>query len=219
MNIQAHPLFRPNRLLSRPVSNLLLRTPIKPNHVTVLSAAFGAVAGMLFSHDNYLSGLAAAGCYQTAVVLDNCDGEIARAKNMKSPLGAWLDILADFTTDLALFTGLALGLHRNSPGEPALLLGSLCAFGACMHLLLVVLEKRRGFGPAAFATPNPDIPHRSRFFWKVFDALREGEASWLVLLFAVWGAEHWMLYFGAVYMQVLWVTALVVNFKWLRAAR
>ena len=171
---------------------------------------------MLFSHGNYVSGLLAAACYQMAIVLDNCDGEIARAKNMGSPFGAWLDILADFFTDLALFAGLAFGLYHNRPDSPALLLGLACAFGSIMHLTLVILEKLKGFGPAAFSASNPDQAHRTHFLWNIFDSLREGEASWLVVFFALCGQTHLLLYAGAIYMQILWISALILNFRWLK---
>lgn len=208
-----HP-FRPNRVLSRPLTSFFMLTPLKPNHVTLLSAAFGVASGMLFSHGTYLSGLLAAFCYQTAVVLDNCDGEIARAKNMRSPVGAWLDILGDFATDLALFGGLAMGLHHKHAYEPAALLGGLCAFGAVFHLALVMLEKNRGFGPAAFASANPDRENRPSRLRGIFDGLREGEASWFVVVFAVLGRADWLLYAGAAYMQILWISAVAVNFRW-----
>lgn len=217
--VESHPAFRPNRLLSAPLSRLLLKTPLRPNHVTVLSAAFGMTAGMLFSHGTYLSGLLAAACYQTAVVLDNCDGEVARAKNMRSTVGAWLDIFADFVTDLALFTGLALGLRHNHPDAPAFALGAACIAGGFMHLALVILERQRGFGPAAFAAPNPDRAGRAHFAWNLFDGLREGEASWLVVAFVLAGRADWLLYVGVVYMQILWISALIVNFRWIAGRR
>jgi phosphatidylglycerophosphate synthase len=219
MSVEAHPGFRPNRLLSRPLSSLFLSTPVRPNHITALSAACGVIAGMLFSHGTYGSAVCGALSYQAAVVLDNCDGEVARAKNLKSAFGAWFDILADFVTDLALFSGLAMGLHRMHPQAPALLLGLLCAFGGTMHLILVIAEKNRGFGPAAFSAPNPDLAARGNALWNLFDGLREGEASWLVLIFAALGRADWLLYAGAVYMQILWVSALIVNFRFLTVRR
>lgn len=214
-SIEKHKEFRLNRLFSTPLSGLLLKTPITPNQVTVTSLLFGVLAGFLFSQGTYVSGLWAALCYQTAIVLDNCDGEIARAKNLKSAFGAWLDIIADFFTDTSLFIGIGFGVLKNSPEKPAGLFIALCLFGAAAHLSLVILEKLKGFGPAVFHAPNPDGEKRQNIFFNLFDSLREGESSWFVVTFAILGTVEWLLWFGGIYMQILWISVILLNFKWI----
>ncbi len=211
--------FRLNRVFSTPLTRVFLKTKLTPNHVTLLSLLSGIAAGYLFSDGHYRTGVAAALFYQLACVLDNCDGEIARAKNMKSSLGAWLDIGADLVTDVVLFAGVAIGTSKLFPDAPVRPLLLLCLSGALMHFSLVVLEKQKGFGPASFEACNPDRKSRQHFLYKLFDCLREGEASWLVMLVALAGMSHVILWGGAVYMQVLWVTALVMNFRHLSAKR
>jgi phosphatidylglycerophosphate synthase len=191
-----------------------LKTPLTPNQVTLASLGFGFLAGYFFSRGRYPSALAAAVCYQLAVVLDNCDGEIARSKNLGSELGGWLDIVCDILSDLALFTGVALGMwHQRETGPIALFL-TLCLSGVVIHFFLVVLEKVRGFGPAVFEAPHPDHEKRKNPVLDVFDALREGDASWFVVLFAVTGWTRALLWTGGIYMQALWISAVVVNFRW-----
>lgn len=208
--------FRLNRLFSAPLTAVFLKTPITPNQVTLLSIASGLAAAFCFSRGAYAAGILGALFYQTACVLDNCDGEVARAKSLGSPFGAWFDIAADFVTDAALFTGLALGAAQGDSARFAGTALILCLSGASLHLALVVAEKLRGFGPAAFNAPNPDRAGRKSFWYLLFDALREGEASWLVLVFALLGGADWLLWFGAFYMQALWITALWLNGKHLR---
>lgn len=212
--------LRPNRLLSAPLSAVFLRMPVTPNMITTLSLSLGITAGWLFSRGIQEQNIWGALAYQSAVVLDNCDGEIARAKKMGSAFGAWFDILADFVTDLSLFIGIALGALRSGAEGPVRLFAALCLSGALLHLSLVILEKKKGFGPAAFGQPNPDREARRNMFWTFFDGLREGESSWFVLILAFAGHSVWILWFGGVYMQVLWLSALVVNYKWIfREAR
>lgn len=204
-----------NRVLSKPLTAFLLKTPLTPNHITTLSLGLGIGAGFLFSQGSYGTSLAGAVLYSLAVILDNCDGEVARAKNMRSQFGAWYDILADFLTDLSLFGGVALGALRNDSEGPVAVFTALTISGAFLHVLLVVLEKLRGFGPAVFNAPHPDHEKRVNPVLGVFDALREGESSWLVLLLALSGNILWLLWLGGVYMQLLWIAALILNFKWL----
>ncbi len=207
--------FRLNRLLSEPLTQFLLKTPFTPNHVTVLSMLFGIGAGFLFATGERVPSLLAVFCYQIAIVLDNCDGEIARAKSLGSPFGAWFDIFADFTTDLSLFLGIALGALRQGKEGPVLLFAALCLTGEVLHLAIVIMEKLRGFGPAVYEKPNPEVVRRKNVIFNFFDALREGESSWFVVLFVLAGKSIWLLWFGGVYMQFLWMGALFLNFRYL----
>lgn len=210
--------FRLNRLFSTPLASVLLATPLTPNQVTCLSLLSGLAAGWLFSYGHTKTSIVAALLYVLACLLDNCDGEIARKKNLGSAFGAWFDIGADLLTDIAVFTGIGLSmLGRGDDANVALFL-ALCLSGAAIHCVLVVLEKLRGFGPAAYGAPNTQGSARLSFF-KLFDALREGDACWLVLLFALAGKAHTLLWFGGIYMQILWITALLMNRRVLFAHR
>lgn len=214
--------FRLNRLFSVPLTRLLLKTPLTPNQVTGLSMGFGLAAAFLFSKGTYWDSVAAAFLYQAACLLDNCDGEIARAKNLSSRLGEWLDIAADLVTDAALFTGIAFGMFRQqaeglpanaSVAGPVTFFLVLCLSGALGHFALVVLEKRRGFGPAVFEkAPRGGTPLKNALFI-LFDCLREGEGSWFVIAFALLDKMPYLLWFGGVYMQILWISALILNFR------
>ena len=50
-------------------------------------------------------------------ILDGCDGEIARAKQMMSKLGGWLDLWGDNVVHVAVFYGLGIGLFKDT-GNP-----------------------------------------------------------------------------------------------------
>lgn len=209
--------FQINRVLSNALSALLLKTPLTPNQITFISLSFGILAGILFSKGDTLSGLLGAFSYQMACVLDNCDGEIARAKNLKSKFGSWLDIVVDLFTDFALFTGLTVGLLKQSIPGPVLLFGILCVAGSFINFLVVITEKTKGFGPAEFNKPHPEKNGRDNIFFKIADALREGDSSWFVILFAALGQTQYLLWFGGIYMQIIWISALFLNYKWLFA--
>ena len=210
--------FQVNRFLSRPLSLFLLKTPITPNQVTLLSLACGVLSGFLFSKGEYLSSLGGAALYQTACVLDNCDGEIARAKNLGSVLGGWLDVIADVLTDIAFFIGLTLGVLKQEISGPIVLFGVLCVSGSLINFLVVITEKIKGFGPAVFNQPHPSDSSRENIVFKIADALREGDSSWFVVLFAILGQTQYLLWAGGIYMQVIWISAVCLNFKWLAAS-
>lgn len=209
--------FKLNRFLSRPLTAFFLRTPATPNQVTCISLAFGLLAGFLFSRGSTSLTILGALAFQTAVVLDNCDGEIARAKNLKSILGGWLDIAVDVIVDIALFSGLTIGLAKAGAHGPFLLLGFLCILGSVINCLIVILQKIRGFGPAVFNRPHPEGIERINIFFQIIDALRDGDVSWFVVLFALFDKTLYLLWFSAFYMQILWLSAVFLNFKWMFA--
>lgn len=99
-------VYRP---VSLPITKLLLRTPITPNHVTLFCGVLSAIGIYLTAHYDYTSLLWAAGLIQIAAFLDGCDGEIARLKLQASTVGAWFDTLVDEATSVGYVV--ALGYH------------------------------------------------------------------------------------------------------------
>ncbi len=205
-----------NRALSKPLTAVLLKTPLTPNQVTFISLGFGVLSGVFLAQGTYVSFILGAVALLVAVILDDCDGNIARAKNMQSEFGGWLDVFVDLLVDIVFFAGLTLGLLKAAAPIPAVLLGSLCIAGSTVNFMVVSMEKLRGFGPAVFNTPHPEGAGRTGVLFKVIDSVREGDSAWFVLLFAVFGKMDWLLWVSAVYLQVLWLSALVLNFKWLK---
>jgi phosphatidylglycerophosphate synthase len=96
-----------HRPLARRLIRALIRSPITPNQVTLLSALVGISAGVAVAqgarHPNalLLGGFLLFG----SVVLDCCDGQLARLKGISSTTGAILDGLADYVVGLAVGVG------------------------------------------------------------------------------------------------------------------
>lgn len=93
----------PARVLVR----LLARTPVSPNQVTLLSGLVGVAAGTLVglaAHRPELM-LGAAILLYFSVVLDCCDGQLARIRGVSSTTGAVLDGLADYAVGIAMGIG------------------------------------------------------------------------------------------------------------------
>jgi phosphatidylglycerophosphate synthase len=213
--LQAREDFQINRFLSRPLSAALLNTPVTPNQVTLASLGAGILSGLFFSAGLYAASLAGAFLFVFAAVLDNCDGEIARAKKMRSAFGAWLDVVTDIFKDLAFFTGLSWGLLRQGIAGPVHLAWLLCVLGSLANFAIVVLQKTRGFGPAVFNQPNPKGAERETVWHKITEALREGDSAWLVVVLALFARTDWLLWGSALYINALWISALSMNYKWL----
>jgi phosphatidylglycerophosphate synthase len=131
-------LFPLVRQLSRRVTPVLLRFPITPNQITFAAM----VAGLSASWCLYVGrpAVALVGCVLFIVcqVLDNCDGEVARLKNMRSRLGGIFDDTSDWLVHSSLF--IALGAHAWAVDGRTLWLwlGIITALGVCCEYVLTL---------------------------------------------------------------------------------
>ncbi|HBJ29967.1 MAG TPA: hypothetical protein DDY93_01180 [Dehalococcoidia bacterium] len=104
------------------------RLPFTPNQVTLMSAAVGVAAGILFIFDQWLAGAISV---FASMVLDGLDGEVARRKNMKSKYGAFLDTMLDRVVDTTVVLGVAYSSAKIY-GDTAWIIGFLAAVYACV---------------------------------------------------------------------------------------
>jgi phosphatidylglycerophosphate synthase len=99
--------LRIHRPLAARLIPLLVRTPITPNQVTILSGIIGILAGLCFALGAWrpVMCLVSGVLLFLSVVLDCCDGQLARAKGISSTTGAILDGIADYLVGIALAIG------------------------------------------------------------------------------------------------------------------
>ncbi len=78
---------------------------------------------------------------------DNCDGEVARVKNMSSDFGAKFDDMSDWMVDASFFAALGYGTSQVM-GAAFLVLVWLCGCGRRVHRLcrrlVLSRQERRG---------------------------------------------------------------------------
>ena len=101
-------------LLFRPLANLLVpvlaRVGVAPSVVVVANAATGLLAALAIVQGELL---VAAVLLQVKTLLDNCDGQLARATGRVTLAGRYLDTEADLVVNLAVFA--ALGYVTGQP--------------------------------------------------------------------------------------------------------
>lgn len=122
-----------NRHISLFISRLLVKTPLRPNQVSVAILGVGLSGALAAAQGGYWPLLLGAGLFQAQSVLDGCDGEMSRVTHRGSRLGEWLDTIGDDLTNYGFFAGAALGLYRGSGQSLYLLAGAItvaCGFVA-----------------------------------------------------------------------------------------
>src|SRR2546430_1155535 len=90
-----HSLRPANRPISRRITSFLLKFPLHPNAWTISIFVLPVIASVFLARGDYVSVIIGAAVFQAFSILDGCDGEIARAKNLESKFGERLDYFCD----------------------------------------------------------------------------------------------------------------------------
>jgi phosphatidylglycerophosphate synthase len=144
---------------------------------------------------DYASIVIGAAIFQVYSILDGCDGEIARAKNLESKFGEFLDNFCDFVASLLFVIALGFGLHR--PRE-----GIVCA------VLIVANEWFLGIGQSQTRVTSPELYARHRrmiehsgllnlgekFVWWIMQLTKRDVAIFVFFLLALVDRADWILH-------------------------
>lgn len=115
-----------NRYISLFLSRFLIKTPLRPNQVSVAILGVGVAGAIAAAQGSYWSLVGGAALFQAQSVLDGCDGEMSRVSHRGSRLGEWLDTIGDDLTNYGFFGGAGLGLFRMTGQKLYLIAGAVC---------------------------------------------------------------------------------------------
>ena len=196
-----------NRPVGRPLSKLLIHTPVSPNTVSIVSILIGLVAAGLFAIGNYAMSITAAVLFQISAIIDCVDGDIARAVFKESPLGKWLDLAGDQVVHVAVFAAIAIGLWRQNTETPELWLGISAVTGALLSFAVVL----RGLKRMTEKSNN--------LLRRIIDSATNRDFSVLVFGLAVADILELFLWMTAVGTHLFWITLLFLQRGNARIAR
>src|SRR5881227_1934904 len=192
-----------NRPISRRITSVLLKFPIHPSTWTISICGLPLIAGVFLVRGDYVSIVIGAAIFQAFSILDGCDGEIARAKNLESKFGERLDYFCDFMASLLYVLALGLGLHHSSEGI-------VCAVLITANELLLRAGKSHAAAVAPstlresfYARHHGMIGHSGllhlgeRFVWWLFQLTKRDMALVVFLMLALLGLAPWILHLWA----------------------
>ncbi len=134
-----------NRAISRPMSMLLVRTPVTPDQITVASFLLALLGASFLALADSSWWIAGGLVIQAASILDGCDGEVARLKFRQSARGAWLDTILDRYADLAVALAVTYAYATLHEGAWVWITGFVSAAGFVL-VSYVTKEYRLRFG-------------------------------------------------------------------------
>jgi len=157
-----------NRYISLAISRWLVKTPLRPNQVSVGILGVGLAGAWFAAQGGYGNLLLGACLFQAQSVLDGCDGEMSRVTHRGSRTGEWLDTVGDDLTNYGFFAGAALGLYKVTHHPLYLLAGAITVISGLIgsgleyrylikigsgDLLKYPLSQGQGTGKLAFIQP------------------------------------------------------------------
>jgi|SRR6516162_8047100 len=191
-----------SRFLNRPISSritrVLLKFPVHPNALTISIFILPLIASVFLVRGDYISIIIGAAMFQVFSILDGCDGELARAKNLESKFGERLDYLCDFMASLLYVLALGLGLRRVTEGI-------VCAVLITANELVLRAGKERmsvsssQLHESFYTRHHGMIGHSGllhlgdEFVWWLFQLTKRDMAVSVFLVLALLGVAGWIL--------------------------
>ena len=206
---QIFPLVRH---LSYRLTPFLLKTSITPNQITFLSLIFGLLCGFCFIIGSYYLQIVGALFFIISYVLDNCDGEIARLKNMSSEFGAKFDDIVDWVVDAFFFISLGYGVSEVSGHSFWFFLGIIAASGAFIDYIIDLRYHARNESNSVTReqqAKQKKIPE-NKIDWLIyiFHKLSRADFCFIVFILTLFNLIYILLPFAAIGAQVYWITDL-----------
>jgi phosphatidylglycerophosphate synthase len=140
------------RRVSPYVTRVLVATPITANGVTWLMIGSGLLSALALSFPGLVAAIIAVALAQLWLLLDCCDGEVARWRQTFSPTGIYLDHISHYSADAAFVA--ALGV-RASDGWDSLDGWTMLGLLAAVLVLLAKAESHLVFVARALAGKPP----------------------------------------------------------------
>jgi CDP-L-myo-inositol myo-inositolphosphotransferase len=147
-NVQAYPFIHKylpfDRYAIRPPAALIVKavfkTAVTPNQLTLASFFFALLSGVAFTGGRPLFFALGGTLALISTIFDAADGMLARAKQMTSRYGAFLDLFLDRIADFAVLAGGAYGYYRYSRSQTILVFGLVTVALYFLQLSLHYIE-------------------------------------------------------------------------------
>lgn len=182
------------RKISGFISGFLIRTPVTPNQVTITSLILGIISGIFFSLGEYTYTVTAGLLYFLSTVFDQCDGEVARLKQMETEFGRKLDIIADAIANAVIVVGVTITVYVKMGSVLVIIAGFLAITGISISLLLTTYFSRDSKKDTGTKEMLDKLNNKDFFYIIMLASVIFNQMIWFLMIMAVGTNIYWVVH-------------------------
>jgi len=182
------------RKISGFITGFLIRTPITPNQVTIISLILGIISGVFFSIGEYTYTITAGLLYFLSTVFDQCDGEVARLKQMETEFGRKLDILVDAIANAVIVVGITIAVYVKMGSVLVIIAGFLAMTGISISLLLTTYFSHDSKKDTGTKEMLDKLNNKDFFYIIMLASVIFNQMIWFLLIMAVGTNIYWVVH-------------------------
>ncbi len=182
------------RKISGFISGFLSRTPVTPNQVTVISLILGIISGIFFSLGEYTYTITAGLLYFVSTVFDQCDGEIARLKQMETEFGSKLDIIVDAIVNAVIVIGITIAVYMKMGSILVIVAGFFAMTGITISLLLATYFSHNSKKNTGAKEMLDKLNNKDFFYIIMLLSVIFNQMIWFLLIMAIGTNIYWIVH-------------------------
>ncbi len=196
-----------NKRISLPISLILSKLWVSPNTITAVNIIIGVFSGVFVADGKrYWSILLGAALFQTASIVDGCDGEVAKLTFRQSKFGQYADTLCDNLSLTSFIVGLIAGYWRHTHSPMTYVLGTTLAVCTIITFAWMIIFLKKHTQSASLVTYDTEFLQKLDRGpkWLLFVikygkyTLKKDFFSFAFLCFAAAGVLYSWLYIAAI---------------------
>jgi phosphatidylglycerophosphate synthase len=182
------------RKISGFITGFLVRTPVTPNQVTVISLIYGLIAAVIFSFGGHTHTITAGLIFFLCIVFDQCDGEVARIKNMETEFGRSFDIIVDSIVSAAIVAGITFALYKASGSGFHIIIGLLAIIGISISIFLATYLGKENKTDTGTKEMLDKLNNKDFFYIIMLASVIFNQMIWFLLIMAVGTNIYWIVH-------------------------
>ncbi|GAX60898.1 phosphatidylglycerophosphate synthase [Candidatus Scalindua japonica] len=182
------------RRISGFITGLIVKTPVTPNQVTILSLVTGITAALFFSHGSRIYTIIAGILYFVSTIFDQCDGEVARFKHMESEFGRAFDIIVDSIVNAGIVAGITVALYKNSGSGFHIIIGVMAITGISISILLATYFGKENKTDTGTKEMLDKLNNKDFFYIIMLASVFFNQMIWFLLIMAVGTNIFWIVH-------------------------
>jgi len=182
------------RKISGFITGLLVKTPVTPNQVTIISLILGIASAAFFSHGAHTYTIIAGLFYFISTVFDQCDGEVARYKQMTSDFGKTFDIIVDSIVNATITIGITIAIYKTNGSGLSIIAGLLAMTGIVISLLLTTYFSHENNNNTGTKEMLDRLNNKDFFYIIMLASVIFNQMIWFLLIMAIGTNIYWIVH-------------------------